>query len=96
MWCSTCLTLLLLLFTFFLKIGHASLPTLPEAIQLLQLESINDMKETIRDRESVIADQEAKIAKLEAEKIEMEIQKTTELEKMGTKVQQLLSNSKLP
>ena len=47
-----------------MNLGLATLPTLPEAIQLLQLESINDLKETILDQESVITEQEAKIAKL--------------------------------
>ena len=70
-----------------MNLGLATLPTLPEAIQLLQLESINDLKETIRDQESVIAEQEAKIAKLEGEKIEIESQKSRELEKIGIKVQ---------
>ena len=65
-----------------------TLPSLPEAIQLLQLESINELKETIRDQESVIAEQEVKIGKLEDEKTEIESQKSRELEKMGTKVQQ--------
>ena len=69
--CSTRRRLLLLFFTLnCMNLGLATLPTLPEAIQLLQLESINDLKETIRDQESVIAEQEAKIAKLEGEKIE--------------------------
>ena len=75
---------------YLLQIGlaNATLPTLPEAIQLLQLESINNLKETIRDRESVIAEQENKITKLEAEKTEIESQKSRELENMRTKVKQ--------
>ena len=44
--------LLLLYFNHCMHLGLATLPSLPEAIQLLQLDSINDLKETIRNQES--------------------------------------------
>ena len=41
--------------------GETSLPTLPEAIQLFQVESMNKLRQTIQDQESVITGQETKI-----------------------------------
>ena len=41
------------------------LPTLPEAIQLFQLESMNNLRQTIQSQEGVIRDQVTRIAELE-------------------------------
>ena len=68
MWKTCAIYGLLLLIASALPTGkgqEANLPTLPEAIQLLQLESMNELRETIQDQEVIIADQQAKIAKLE-------------------------------
>merc|ERR550517_781748 len=68
MWKTCAISLLLLLISSALptaKGQEANLPTLPEAIQLLQLESMNELRKTIQDQEVMIADQQAKIAKLE-------------------------------
>ena len=45
--------------------GQADIPTLPEAIQLFQLESMNKLRQTIQEQESVIAEQQERIAELE-------------------------------
>jgi len=45
--------------------GQEDLPTLPEAVQLFQLESMNELRQTIQSQESVIRDQETRIAELE-------------------------------
>ena len=44
-----------------------NLPTLPEAIELFQLEMINDLRRTIARQEKVIEDQQARIKELEEE-----------------------------
>ena len=84
--CSKQKILLLLHLTFCAQIGRAIIPILPEAIQLLQLESIKDLGNTVEDQHRVIAEHEAKIAKLEREKTEMEV-KIYAIEKMGIKVE---------
>ena len=84
--CSKQKILLLLHLTFCAQIGRAIIPTLPEAIQLLQLESIKDLENTVEDQHRVIAEHEAKFAKLEREKTEMEV-KIYAIEKMGIKVE---------
>ena len=64
----TCAISVLLLIASALPTGkgqEANLPNLPEAIQLLQLESMNELRKTIQDQEVIIADQQAKIEKLE-------------------------------
>ena len=45
--------------------GQAGLPTLPEAIQLFQLESMNKLRRTIQSQEGVITDKQTRIAELE-------------------------------
>ena len=45
--------------------GETNLPTLPEAIQLFQVETMNKLRQTIQDQESVIAKQQARIVYLE-------------------------------
>ena len=85
--CSKQKILLLLLLTLCAQIGRATIPTLPDAIQLLQLESIKDLENTVEDQHRLIADQEAIIAKLEREKTEMEVEIKREREKMGIKVE---------
>ena len=68
MWKTCAISGLLLLIASALPTGkgqEANLPNLPEAIQLLQLESMNELRKTIQDQEVIIADQQAKIAKLE-------------------------------
>ena len=85
--CSKQKILLLLHLTFCAQIGRATIPTLPDAIQLLQLKSIKDLENTVEDQHRVIAEQEAKIAKLEREKTEMEVKIEREREKMGIKVE---------
>ena len=52
--------------------GQTNLPTLPEAIQLFQVESMNKLRQTIQDQESVIADQQAKIADLDIAVLSLE------------------------
>ena len=84
--CSKQKILLLLLLTLCAQIGRATIPILPEAIQLLQLESIKDLENTVEDQHRLIADQEAIIAKLDREKTEMEVEIKREREKMGIKV----------
>ena len=60
--------LLLLLFSVPpMTAGQANLPTLPEAIRLLQLESMNNQRETIESQERVITEQQARISELEGE-----------------------------
>ena len=60
--------LLLVLFAF-LRVtkGETGLPTLPEAVRLFQLESMNKLKQTIREQESAISEKQAKIDKFEGE-----------------------------
>ena len=65
MWKTCALSGLLLIISSAAKGQEANLPTLPKAIQLLQLESMNELRVTIQDQEVIIADQQAKIAKLE-------------------------------
>ena len=50
-----------------LSSGQENLPTLPEAIQLFQLESMNNQRETIERQERVIVEQRARIVELEGE-----------------------------
>jgi len=45
--------------------GESGLPTLPEAVRLFQLDSMNKLKQTIREQESVIAEKVARVAALE-------------------------------
>ena len=59
--------LLLILSSPPITAGQANLPTLPEAIQLFQLESMNNQREMIKSQERVITDQRARIAELEGE-----------------------------
>ena len=47
--------------------GQANLPALPEAIQLFQLKSMNNLRDTIQGQESIIAERQARIAELEGE-----------------------------
>ena len=47
-------------------------PTLPQAIQLFQVETMNKLRQTIWDEESVIAEQEVKIADLEIAVVSLE------------------------
>ena len=47
--------------------GQANLPTLPEAVQMFQLESMNNLKEVIRSQEKVMVEQQARMAELEEE-----------------------------
>ena len=49
--------------------GQANLPTLPEAIELFQLESMNNLRETIRSQEGVLAEQQERTAELEGEHV---------------------------
>merc|ERR1719239_349679 len=67
MWITCAISVLLLIASALptAKGQEANLPNLPEAIQLLQLESMNELRKTIQDQEVIIADQQAKIAKLE-------------------------------
>merc|ERR1712032_238079 len=61
--------LLLIFFAHTQGRGQANLPTLPEAIELFQLESMNNLRETIRSQESAMAEQRARIAELEGEHV---------------------------
>jgi len=68
MWKTCAISLLLLLISSGLpkaKGQEANLPSLPEAIQLLQLESMNELRETIQHKEIYIAALEEDLAKLE-------------------------------
>ena len=42
------------------------LPTLPDAIQLFQLESMNKLRQTIQSQEGIITDQQTRIEELES------------------------------
>ena len=61
--------LLLIFFAPSLIRGQANLPTLPQAIELFQLESMNNLRETIQRQEGAMAEQGARIAELEGEHV---------------------------
>ena len=75
--------LLLLFFSASPITGHPKPPSLPEAIQLFQMEMMNQMMQTMRDQEGVISEQQVKIAKLEDENAGCQ-----ELERMRSRLQQ--------
>ena len=65
--------------------GETNLPTLPEAIELFQLETVNDLRRTIARQEEVIEEQQARIKELEEEsksKDAMIDSKTTEIARL--------------
>ena len=47
---------------------ETELPSLPEAVRLLQLDTINDLTQTNKELEYIINEKESQIAKLEVEK----------------------------
>jgi len=49
--------------------GQTPLPTLPDAVRLFQLDSMNKLKEAVREQEGIIAENQAKIAELEADSV---------------------------
>ena len=59
--------LLLLIFSAPPTAGQNSSLSLPEVIQLFQLDTMNKLRQTIQDQESVISEQQKKITKLEYE-----------------------------
>jgi len=64
--------LLLLVFSASPIAGQNNPPSLPEVIQLFQLDTMNKLRQTIQDQESVISEQNAKMAKLEDENARMD------------------------
>ena len=50
-----------------ISVGEANLPTLPEAVQLFQLESMNKKREEISNQEKEIREQQARITELEGD-----------------------------
>ena len=57
--------LLLLVFSVPPIAGQNNTLSLPEVIQLFQLDTMHELRQTIHDQESIISEQQAKIAKLE-------------------------------
>ena len=49
---------------------EAELPSLPEAVRLLQLDTINDLRQTNKELENIITEKDSQIAKLEVENSE--------------------------
>jgi len=49
--------------------GQTPLPTLPDAVRLFQLDSMNKLKEAVGEQEGIIAENQAKIAELEADSV---------------------------
>jgi len=64
--------LLLLVFSAPPIAGQNNTPTLPEVIQLFQLDAMNKLRQTIEDQERVISAQEEKMAMLEDENASMD------------------------
>ena len=64
--------LLLLIFSAPPTAGQNSSLSLPEVIQLFQLDTMNKLRQTIQDQESVISEQQKKMAKLEDENAKMD------------------------
>jgi len=64
--------LLLLVFSASPIAGQNNPPSLPEVIQLFQLDTMNKLRQTIQDQESVISEQQKKMAKLEDENAKMD------------------------
>ena len=65
--------------------GETNLPTLPEAIELFQLETVNDLRRTIARQEEVIEEQQARIKELEEESTSKDAvidSKTTEIARL--------------
>ena len=50
-----------------ISVGEANLPTLPEAVQLFQLESMNKKREEIESQEKEIREQRARITEIEGD-----------------------------
>ena len=63
----TAQAMLLLIFLLPRTTGQANLPTLPEAIQLFQLESMNNLRETIQSQEKEITEKKLQIVELKEE-----------------------------